>query len=122
MTKAQQLSERVDALVAEGATKAEAYQKVAEEFGLKPNSVRGAVYQHRKANGQTKRRVRETTTADAVAQATATLEKAPAAIDEELVAAKERAEEAQREYETLSASADERKRSIEAKIAALEAE
>lgn len=121
MTKAQQLSERVDALVAEGVTKTEAYAKVAEEFGLKPNSVRGAVYQHRKANGKTKRRVRETTTADALAQATATLEKALVAIDEEVTAAGERAAEAQREFEALSASADERKQAIEAKIAALEA-
>ncbi len=123
MTKAQQLYERVEALVAEGTTKVEAYRQVAEEFGLKPNSVRGAYYQHtRKANGgNVKRRVHETTTADALASATAALTKALAAIDDEVEAAKERADEAAAEYEALKASAADRKQSIEAKIAALEA-
>ena len=43
MTKAQQIYERVEALVGEGSTKADAYVQVAEEFGLKPNSVRGSL-------------------------------------------------------------------------------
>ena len=123
MTRAQQVYERVDALVADGATKAAAYEQVASEFGLKVNSVRGAYYQHsRKANGGTSRtRTRETTTADAVASATAVLETALATIDEEIVIAKERADEARAEHEALKASAAERKQAIKAKIEALSA-
>ena len=123
MTKAQEIYERVDALVAGGATKAAAYEQVASEFGLKVNSVRGAYYRHsREANGGSSRsRTRETTTADAVASATAVLEKALAAIDEEIVIAKERADEARAEHEALKASAAERKKAIKAKIEALSA-
>ena len=58
MTKAEQIKERVDALVAKGATKASAYEEVAKELGLKPNSVRGAYYQAtRKANGGGRSRI-----------------------------------------------------------------
>jgi hypothetical protein len=123
MTRAQQVHERVDALVEQGATKAAAYEQTATEFGLKVNSVRGAYYQHsRKANGGSSRsRTRETTTADAVASATAVLEKAMTAIDEEIVIAKERADEARAEYDALKASAAERKQAIKAKIDTLSA-
>lgn len=121
MTKAEQIQERVDALVAGGSTKAAAYEEVAKELGLKPNSVRGAYYQAtRKANGgKTRSRVRETTIEGAVAQATASLEKALADIDLEIEAAKERADEAKREFDALKASASERKAAIQAKIEAL---
>jgi len=123
MTKAQQVFERVEALVGEGSTKADAYVQVAEEFGLKPNSVRGAVYQHARKlrGGKARPRKRETTTEDAVASAVATLEEAVDSIDSEIEAAKDRAEEAQREYEALDASATERKQAIQAKIEALSA-
>lgn len=121
MTKAQQSYERVEALVAKGSTKADAYGKVAEELGLKPNSVRGAYYQHTRKlrGGKPRSRKRETTTEDAVASAVATLEAAVESIDAEIEAAKERAEEAQREYESLEANASERKEAIQAKIDAL---
>jgi hypothetical protein len=121
MTKAEQIKERVDALVAEGATKAAAYETVAKERGLRANSVRGAYYQAtRKANGGTTRaRVRETTIEGATAQAISTFEKALADIDLEIEAAKERADEAKREFEALKASANERKSAIKAKIEAL---
>ena len=124
MTKSQQLYERVEALVEQGSTKADAYKAVAEEFGLKVNSVRGAYYQYsRKANGASspRARVRETTTADALASATAVLHKALLAIDEEVEAAKQRAEEAKREHDSLKASATERKQAIQAKIDTLSA-
>lgn len=121
MTKAQQIYERVEALVAQGSTKVDAYATVAKELGLKPNSVRGAYYQAtRKANGgKSRQRVRETTIEGAVASATATLEKALADIDLEIEAAKERADEAKAEFEALTASASERKSAITAKIDAL---
>ncbi len=121
MTKAQQVYERVEALVGEGSTKADAYVQVAEEFGLRPNSVRGAYYQHTRKlrGGKPRSRKRETTTEDAVASAVATLEEAVESIDSEIEAAKERADEAQREYEALDASATDRKQAIQAKIDAL---
>jgi len=123
MTKAQQIHERVEALVAKGSTKVEAYEEVAKELGLKPNSVRGAYYQatRRQNGGKSRQRVRETTIEGAVATATASLERALADIDLEIEAAKERAEEAKAEFEALKASAEERKQAITAKIEALSA-
>lgn len=120
MSKAQDIYDRVEAVAAEGHTKAEAHEIVAKEFGMKPSSIRGAVYQARKASGLTgPRRVRETTTEGAVAQAIDTLEDAHDAIDDEVDAAKERAEEATREYKALKESADARKAEITTKIEAL---
>jgi outer membrane murein-binding lipoprotein Lpp len=68
-----------------------------------------------------RRRVRETTTDGAVASAVETLEDAREAIDEEVEAAKERADEANREYKALKDSAADRKAEITAKIEALSA-
>ena len=123
MTKAQEIYERVEALVAAGTKKAEAFRQLAEEYGQPVKSLQGAYYQHsRKANGgSTPRRKRETTTADALASAVATLEKALADIDAEIEAAKSRLDEAKAEYEALKGSAGERKQAIEAKIEALKA-
>jgi hypothetical protein len=122
MSKAQDIHDRVEAVAAEGHSKKEAHEIVAKEFGMKPSSVRGAVYQARKANGTSgRRRVRETTTEGAVASAITTLERARDAIDEEIEHAKERAEEAKSEYEALKGSAKDRKAEIEAKIEALSA-
>jgi hypothetical protein len=122
MGKAQDIYERVEAVAAEGHSKKEAHEVVAKEFGMKPSSIRGAVYQARKAAGKTgPRRVRETTTEGAVASAVETLEAAREAIDEEVGHAKERAEEASREYKALKDSAEARKAEITAKIEALSA-
>jgi len=122
MSKAQDIYDRVEAVAAEGHSKKEAHEIVGKEFGMKPSSVRGAVYQARKAGGHTgRRRVRETTTEGAVASAIDTLEAAREAIDEEVGAAKERAEEATREYKALKDSAEARKAEITAKIEALSA-
>lgn len=122
MSKAQDIYDRVEAVAAEGHSKKEAHVIVAKEFGMKPSSVRGAVYQARKANGEAgPRRVRETTTEGAVASAKATLEGARKAIDEEVDAAKERADEATREYKALKESAEDRKAEITTKIEALSA-
>jgi hypothetical protein len=123
MSKVQDIYDRVEAVAREqGVSKKEAHEIVAKEFGMKPSSIRGAVYQARKANGQTgRRRVRETTTDGAVASAVETLEDAREAITEEVEAAKERADEANREYKALKDSAADRKAEITAKIEALSA-
>jgi len=123
MSKAQDIYDRVEAVAREkGVSKKEAHEIVAKEFGMKPSSIRGAVYQARKANGQTgRKRVRETTTDGAVASAVQTLEDAREAIDEEVEAAKERADEANREHKELRESASARKAEITTKIEALTA-
>lgn len=122
MSKAQDIYDRVEAVAAEGHSKKDAHEIVAKEFGMKPSSIRGAVYQARKAAGKTgRRRVRETTTDGAVASAVETLEDAREAIDEEVAAAKERADEANREFKALKDSAEDRKAAIATKIEALTA-
>jgi hypothetical protein len=121
-TKAQEIYERVEAVVAEkGITKKDAQVIVGKEFGMQPSSIRGAEYQARKELGLTRNRVQETTPGNAVASAIATLEKARDGIDDEVEAAKERAEEAGREYKSLKESAPDRKAEIESKIEALKA-
>ncbi len=121
-TKAQEVYERIEALVASGMTKADAFRKLSEETGQPVKSLQGAYYTHsRKANGGPRRsRKRETTPADAVDSAKAVLEKAIESIDAEIEAAKERADEAKREFEAMKASAQERKQAIKAKLAALD--
>lgn len=123
-TKAQQVYERVEALIASGVKKADAFRQLSEEIGQPVKSLQGAYYQHaRKGNGGTtrSRTPRETTPDDAVAHATETLEKALEAIDREIEQARERADEAKAEFEALKASATERKQAITAKIEALKA-
>ncbi len=96
------------------------------------NSLRGAYYQHKRVldnsgtaptgnGGGTRRtRRRETTSETAVESAITTLKRAIESIDAEIEVAKERAKEAQAEYEAMRASADERKASITEKITLLE--
>lgn len=121
-SKAQEIYERVEAVVAEQKiTKKDAQVIVGKEFGMQPSSIRGAEYQARKELGLTKSRVQETTPDGAVDQAIATLEKARDAIDAEVAAARERADEAGAEYEALKESAGDRKAEIETKIEALKA-
>lgn len=123
MTKAQEVYERVEAMVASGTSKADAFKALAKEFDQPVNSVRGAFYQHHKKvnGGSTRPRKRETTPDDAVEDAKALLQRSIDRIDAEIATAKERAEEAKAEYEAMKASAAERKQAIEAKIAALDA-
>ena len=121
MTKAQDVYERVNALVEQGVKKADAFRQLAEELGQPVKSLQGAYYQYsRKTNGGTSRPSRrETTAADAVEQAISVLDKALASIDGEIEAAKLRADEAQAEYQALKGSAADRRKAIEAKIATL---
>ncbi|MGZ6790859.1 MAG: hypothetical protein ACXVGQ_13175, partial [Mycobacteriaceae bacterium] len=94
---------RVEAMVASGVKKSDAFKMLAEEFGQPVNSVRGLyyVFSKKENGGASKPRRRETTTADAVASAVSALQKALADIDREVEAAKTRAEEAQAEYKAL---------------------
>ena len=124
MTKAQEVYERVEALVASGAKKADAFRQVAEEYGKPFNSMRGAYYAHTRTLGTTPSpnpRQRQTAPTDPIESALIVLEKAVEAIDNEVGIAKSRAEDAQAAYEQLRETAGERKAVIAAKIDALKA-
>jgi hypothetical protein len=131
MTKAQEVYEKVEAMVASGEVKkADAFKTLAEQYSQPVDSMRGAYYQHKRVldNGGTppasgagrRTRRRETTSEIAVESAVTTLRRAVESIDAEIEVAKERAKEAQAEYEAMQASADERKAAIEEKITLLE--
>ena len=133
MTKAQQTYERVNALVESGTQKAAAFKQLAEEYGQPVDSVRGAYYGHKRSlergdepstgNRPARRsRKRETTAEDAIASAVATLRAAIDSIDVELETARQRAEEAQAEYEAMQAASTGRIEQIRAKIAVLDPE
>jgi hypothetical protein len=117
--------ERVEAVVASGVRKADAFRQVADEYGQPFNSIRGAYYAHTRSTGTTtpgrgsRPRKAETTTEGAIEQATIVLNRAIDAIDAEIDLAKQRAEQAQAEYKHLRDTAEERKAAIQAKIAAL---
>jgi hypothetical protein len=123
-TKAQEVYDRVGALIASGTEKAEAFKQLAQELDRPYDSVRGSYYSHKKrveGGGKPSRtRRRETTPDDALADARAALERAVESIDREVETAAERAKEAKAEHEALKASAADRKQAIEAKIAVLE--
>jgi hypothetical protein len=123
-TKAQDIYDRVEAMVASGIEKADAFKQLAEEAGRPYDSVRGSYYSHKKRieGGDTRpsrTRRRETTPDDALADARAALERAVQAIDREVEAAKSRAEEAKAEHEALKASAADRKKAITERLEAL---
>jgi hypothetical protein len=131
VTKAQQTYERTNALVEGGMSKADAFKQLAEEYQQPVDSVRGAYYGHKRivdtggqptsGRGSTRRpRKRETTTQDAIASAVASLRGAVDAIEAEVEAARERAEEANAEYAAMQAAAPGRIEEIRAKIAMLD--
>ena len=121
MTKAQQVYEKVEALVASGTKKADAFRQTADELGQPFNSIRGAYYTHTRTLGGTpaRPRKREATPTDPIEQATSVLNRALEVIDENVAAAKTRAEDAEAEYKELRDSAATRKATIKAKIEAL---
>ncbi len=123
VTKAQEIYDRVEAMVAAGTEKADAFRQIAEEAGRPFDSVRGSYYSHKKKleGGESKPRTRrrETTPDDALADARAALERAIDSIDREVGAAKSRADEAKAEYEALKGSATERKQAITERLEAL---
>lgn len=122
MSKAQEVYERVEALVASGVKKADAFRQVADEYGQPFASMRGAYYAHtRSLGGSPKRSSKRETAVDPIESATIVLEKAVEAIDADITAAKARVDEAKTEYEHLRDSAGERKAAIQVKIDALKA-
>jgi hypothetical protein len=124
MTRAQEVFEKVNALTDGGMSRPDSFKQVASELSIQVNSARGSYYAYSRGatgNGKSRTRKRETTAADALADARATLERSLEAIDRECEAAKERAAEAAAEYEAMRGSAKARKEAIKAKIAALEA-
>ena len=123
MTKAQEVYERVEALVASGAKKADAFRQLAEEYGQEFNSIRGAYYAHTRTlgGGSSTRSGKRPSAIDPIESATIVLEKAIEAIDSEISAAKARADAAKAEFEHLRDTAGERKASLQAKIDALKA-
>jgi hypothetical protein len=122
-TKAQDIYERVEALVASGSEKADAFKQLAVEASRPYDSVRGSYYSHKKRleGGESKPRTRrrETTPDDALADARAALERAVASIDREVEAAENRAAEAGSEAKALKASAADRKKAITERLEAL---
>jgi hypothetical protein len=120
--KAQQVFERVEALTAGGAKKADAFRQVADEFEQPFSSIRGAYYTHTRSIGGTpgaNQRKREPV--DPVEQAVSLLRQAVDVIDVEITQAKERADEATANYKELRDTAATRKAEIEKKIEALTA-
>jgi hypothetical protein len=124
MTKAQEVYERTEALVASGVKKADAFRQLAEEYGQEVNSIRGAFYARTRSLGEGSPKrpgKRQAAPVDPIESATNVLEKAIEAIDAEISAAKVRADEAKTEYDNLREMAGERKAAIQAKIDALKA-
>lgn len=123
VTKAQEIYDKVEAMVASGTDKSDAFRQIAEETSRPYDSVRGSYYSHKKRieGGESKPRTRrrETTPDDALADARAALERAIAAIDREVEVAKTRADEAKAEHEALKASAADRKKAITERLEAL---
>ena len=124
MSKAQEVYEKVEALVVKGASKADAFRQVAEEYGQPVDSIRGAFYGYsRSLNPDAPRRTRrsETKPADPLEQARLVLTQAIDAIDAEVETAKQRVEETKAEYQVLRETAEERKQTLKAKVEALNA-
>lgn len=123
-SKAEEIYDKAHKLMDEGVSRTEAFKKIAQETGLKYDSVRGSFYSHKlKAEGggspNSRTRRRETTPEDALADARAALERAVDSIDREVENAEERATEATAEAKSLKASAADRKKAITERLEAL---
>jgi hypothetical protein len=123
MTKAQEIYDKVNELVASGVEKADAFRQLSESLNRPFDSVRGSYYSHKKKieGGESRPRVRrrETTPEAAMADARASLERSIAAIDREVEVAEERAAESAAEAKALKASAADRKKAITEKLETL---
>jgi hypothetical protein len=124
MTKAQEIYDKVEALVASGVEKADAFKQLATETGRPYDSLRGSYYSHKKrieggSSAPSRTRRRETTPDDALADARAALDRAVESIGREVEVAKDRAQEAAAEYQALKGSAEERKAAITERMEAL---
>ncbi len=128
MTKAQETYERVEALVAKGTTRPDAFRTVAAENDQSVDSVRGSYYSGRRqatgssgtARGGRRKRQTETTAESAIASAIQALEQSIRDIQQEVDLAGDRAAEAKREHDALAEAALPKIEAIQAKIAALQ--
>jgi hypothetical protein len=123
-TKAEDIYDKAHKLMDEGVSRTEAFKKIAQDTGLKYDSVRGSFYSHKLkveggGNPSSRTRRRTTTPDDALADARAALERAITSIDREIETAEERAAESAAEAKSLKASADERKKAITERLEAL---
>jgi hypothetical protein len=119
MTKAETVYTRVEELIADGSTKADAFKKLADEYGQPVNSIRGLFYtwsKNQNPDRPSRTRRRETTPDDALADARRVFERAIEQVDIEVDAAKHRADEATAEHEALKASAADRKKAIQERL------
>jgi hypothetical protein len=123
MTKAQEIYDKVNELVASGVEKSAAFRQLAEAADRPYDSIRGSYYSHKKkvegGESRPRTRRRETTPEDALADARASLERSITNIDKEVEVSKVRSEEAQAEYEALKTSAADRKKAITERLEAL---
>jgi hypothetical protein len=124
-TKAQEIYEKVNALMEGGMSRPDAFKQLAEEYKQPVGSLRGSYYAFSRGatgsgNGKSRPRRRATTADDALADARAALERAMESIDREVETAKARAEEAKAEYDDMKSSANDRKKAIAEKIKTLE--
>src|SRR5262249_47746995 len=114
--------DRVEALVASGVKKADAFRQLADEYGQPFNSIRGSYYSHTRTLGSegnpSPPRGRKAPQ-DPIEAAMTVLRNALDGVDAEVEAAKGRVDEAKAEYERLHDSAGARKAAIQAKIDAL---
>jgi hypothetical protein len=122
-TKAEEIYNRTVELMEQGASRTEAFTKIARDEQRPKDSIRGAYYAHKKKleGGESKPRTRrrETTPEDALADARASLERSIAAIDREIDLAEERAAETAAEAKALKESAAARKKAITERLEAL---
>jgi hypothetical protein len=119
-TKTEIVFNRVTELIDGGMSKANAFRQVAEELGRTPDSVRGSFYSYAGSkSGSRKPRRRQTTPADAVADARAAFERALESVDREVEMAAERVRAAELEHIALAESATERKQAIAERLEAL---
>src|SRR6478672_1438224 len=88
VTKAQEIYDQVNELVASGVDKADAFRQLSESLKRPFDSVRGSYYSHKKkiegGESRPRTRRRETTPEDALADARASLERSIASIDREV--------------------------------------
>jgi hypothetical protein len=123
VTKAQEIYDKVNGLVASGVEKSVAFRRLSDEVSRPYDSIRGSYYSHKKkvegGESRPRTRRRETTPEDALADARASLERSIASIDREVAVADERATEAAAEAKALKASAAERKKAITERLEAL---
>jgi hypothetical protein len=106
--------------VASGVSKADAFKQLADEYKQPLGSIRGAYYAHTSTLGGTPRSARKRrTTADPIDEALSALELGLMGVDDDVAAAKQRADDAKAEYEHLRDTAKERKAELQTKIDAL---